>query len=94
MTSVSKFVYTGKLDDMNNKYNNTYHSTIKLKPLHVKSSTYIDSSKEINDKEPKFEICNIVRISKYKNIFVKIYTPNWSEEVFIIKNNNNTVSWT
>ena len=94
MTSVSKFVYTGKLDDMNNKYNNTYHSTIKLKPLHVKSSTYIDSSKEINDKEPKFEICNIVRISKYKNIFLKVYTPNWSEEVFIIKNNNNTVSWT
>ena len=94
MTSVSKFVYTGKLDDMNNKYNNTYHSTIKLKPLHVKSSTYIDSSKESNDKEPKFEICNIVRISKYKNIFVKVYTPNWSEEVFIIKNNNNAVSWT
>ena len=94
MTSVSKFVYTGKLDDMNNKYNNTYHSTIKLKPLHVKSSTYIDSSKEINDKEPKFEIWNIVRISKYKNIFLKVYTPNWSEEVFIIKNNNNTVSWT
>ena len=85
MTSISKNVYIDKLDDIVNKYNNTYHSTIKMKPVDVKSNTYIDSSKEINDKDPKFKIGDIVRISKYKNIFVKDYVPNWSEEVFVIK---------
>ena len=56
MTSISKNVYTDKLDDIVNKYNNTYHSTIKMKPVDVKSNTYINSSKEINDKNPKFEV--------------------------------------
>ena len=54
MTSISKNMCIGKLDDILNKYNNTYHSTIKMQPVDVKSSTYIDSSKEINDKDPKF----------------------------------------
>ena len=94
MTSVSKNVYIDKLDDIVNKYNNTYHSTIKMKPVDVKSNTYIDSSKEINDKDPKFKIGDIVRISKYKNIFAKGYVPNWSEEVFVIKKVRNTVPWT
>ena len=76
MTSVSKNVYTDKLDDIVNKYNNKYHSTIKMKPVDVKSNTYIDYSKKINVKNPKFEISDIVRISKYKNIFLKDYTPN------------------
>ena len=93
MTSISKNVYIDKLDDIVNKYNNTYHSTIKMKPVDVKSSTYIDSSKEINDKDPKFKIGDIVRISKYKNIFAKGYVPNWSEEVFVIKKVKNTVPW-
>ena len=83
MASVSKNVYIDKSDDMVNKYNNTYHSTIKMKP--VDANTYIDSSKEINGKDPKFKIVDIVRISKYKNIFAKGCTPNWSEEVFVIK---------
>ena len=56
MTSVPKNVYIHKLDDIVNKCNNTYQSTIKMKPVDVKSNTYIDSSKEINDKIPKFEI--------------------------------------
>ena len=56
-----------------------------MKPVYVKSSLYIGSSKEINDKDPKFKIGDVVRISKYKNIFAKGYTPNWSEEVFVIK---------
>ena len=56
--------------------NNTYHSTIKLRPGDVKSNTYIDSSKEINDEDPRFKIGDIVRISKYENIFAKVYTPN------------------
>ena len=76
MTSVSKIVYIDKLDYILNKYNNTYHSTIKMKPIEVKSSTYIDSSKEKNDKDSKLKTGNIVRISKYKNIFAKGYTPN------------------
>ena len=82
---VSKNVYTDKLDDIVNKYNNKYHSTIKMKPVDVKSNTYIDYSKEINVKNPKFEIGDIVRISKYKNIFLKGYTPNWSVEAFVIE---------
>ena len=92
MTSISKNVYIDKLDDIVNKCNNTYHRTIKMKPVHVKSSTYIDSSKEIDDKAPKFKIDYFVRISKYKNTFAKGYVPNWSEEVFVIKKAKNTVS--
>ena len=76
MTSISKNVYIDKLDDIVNKYNNTYHSTIKMKPVDIKPSTYIHSSKEINDKDPKLKISDIVRISKYKNIFAKGYVPN------------------
>ena len=81
---VSKNVYIDKLVDIVNKYNNTYR-TIKMKPLNVKPTAYIDSSKEINDKDPRFKIGDIARMSKYKNIFAKGYVPNWSEEVFMIK---------
>ena len=79
MTAISKIVYIDKLDDIVNKYNNTYHSTIIMKPVDVKSNTYINSSKEINDEDPKFKIGDIVRISKYKNNFTKGYVPNCSE---------------
>ena len=85
MTSVSKNVYIDKLDDIVNKYSNTYHGTIKMKPLDVKDNAYIDSGKEVNDKDPKLQVGDHVRISKYKNILVKEYTQNWSEEVFVIK---------
>ena len=68
MTSVSKSVYIDKLEYMVYKYSNTYHSTIKMKPVNVKSNTYIESSKEINDKNPKFEIGDTFRIS---NCFCK-----------------------
>ena len=94
MTSISKNVYIDILDDMAKKCNNTYHSTIKLKPVDVKSNTYINSNKEINDKDPKFKIVDIVRISKYKNIFAKGSVPNWSEEVFVITKVKNIVPWT
>ena len=93
MTSISKTVYIDKLDDIVNKYNNTY-STIKMKPVDVKSNTYIDFSEEVNDKNPKSKIADNVRISKYKNVFTKGYNPNWSEEVFVIKKVKNTVPWT
>ena len=92
MTSIPKNVYIDKLDDIVNKYNNTYHRTIKMKPVDIKSSTYIDSSKENNDEDPKFKNGDIVRISKYKNIFVKGYVPNSSEEVFVIKKVKNIVT--
>ena len=91
MTSISKNVYIYELDDLVNEYNNTYHRTIKMKPVDVKDNTYIDFKKEVNDKDPKFKVGDHVRISKYKNIFAKGYTPNWSEEVFVIKKVKNTV---
>ena len=81
MKSISKNVYIDKLDDIVNEYNNLYHRTIKMKPADVKNNTYIDFKKEINDKDPKFKVGDHVRISKYKNIFAKGCTPNWSEEV-------------
>ena len=85
MTSVSKNVYIDKLDGIVNKYNNTYHSTIKMKPIDLESNTCVDFSKEINDKDPKFKTGDIVRISKYKNIFAKGYVSSSSEEVFRLK---------
>ena len=94
LTSVSKNFYTDKLDDLVNKYNNTYHSTIKRKPINLKSSTYADSSKGISDKDPKFKIGNNVTISKYENASAKGYTPDWSEKDFVIKKVKNTVPWT
>ena len=78
-------MYIDKLDDIVNEYNNTYHRIIKMKPSDVKDNTYIDFEKEVNDKDPKFKVGDHVRISKYKNIFAKGCTPNWSEEVFVIK---------
>ena len=71
-----------------------YHTTIKMKPIDVKDNTYINTNKETNDKSPKFKVGDRVRISKYKNIFTKGYTTNWSEEVFVIKKVKNTVPWT
>ena len=79
MSSVSKNVYIDKLDDIVNKHNNTYSRTITIKPVNVKSNKYINSNKEINNKNPKFKIG---------------YTPNWSEESFVIKKIKSTVPWT
>ena len=84
MTSASKGVYIGKLDDIVNEYNKTYR-TITMKPVDVKDNSYIEFSKEVNDKDSKFKVGAHVRISKCKNIFAKGYTPNWSEQVFVIK---------
>ena len=94
MTAISKNVYINKLDDILNEYNNTYHRTIKMKPVDVKDNTYIDFKKEVNDKDSKFKVGDHVRISKYKNIFAKGYIQNWSKEVFIISKIKNTVPWT
>ena len=80
MTLISKNMYINKLDNIVNKYNNTYHSTIKRKSADVMPSTYINSNNEINYKNPNFKISDIVRISKYKNIFTKCSVLNWPEE--------------
>ena len=92
MTSISKNAYIKKLDEIANKYKNTYYRTIKMKPVDIKDNTYIDFGKESNNKDPKIKVGNHVRISK--NIFAKGYTPNWSEKVFITKKVKNTVPWT
>ena len=87
MTSMSKNVYIDTLDDIVDEYNNAYHRTIKMKPTDVEDNTYINIDKELNDNDPKFKVGDHVRISRYKNIFAKGYTPNWFEEVFVIKKN-------
>ena len=91
MASVSKNVYIDKLDDIVNEYNNTYHRKIKIKPIDVKDNTYLNIGKNVNDKDPKFKVGDDVRISKYKSIFAKGYTPNWSAEILVIKEIKNAV---
>ena len=93
MTSISKNVYIDKVNDIVNEYNNPYHRTIKMKPVDVKDNTYIDLGKEVNDKDPKFKVGDHVGISKYKNIFAKGYTANWSDDFFEIKEVKNIVPW-
>ena len=91
MTAISKNVYYDALDDIVNKYNNTVQRTLKMKPIDVTDDSFAEYNEESNKKDPKFKIGDHVRISKYKNIFGKGYTPNWSEEVFIVSKINNTV---
>ena len=81
-------------DNIVYKYNNIYPSAIKMKPLDVKSSTYIDFDKKNNKEDPKFKVGDHVAISKYKNIFAKGYVPNWFEESVVIIKVENTVPWT
>ena len=71
MTSVSKNLCIDKLNDIVDKHNKTYHSTIKMKPVDVKPSTYIDSSKKLIDENPKLKIGDNAIISKYRNVFEK-----------------------
>ena len=97
MTAISKNVYFDVLDDIVNKYNNTVHRTIKMKPIDVTDDSYVDYNEDFNKKDPKFKIGDHVRISKYKNIFAKGYTPNWSEEIFVVNKIKNIVGlgpWT
>ena len=93
ITATGKNVYYDVLDDVVNKYNNTKHSTIKMKPIDVKNNkgVYID---EHNEKDSKFKVGDRVRISRYKNVFAKGYAPNWSSEIFIVNKINDTVPYT
>ena len=93
MTATGKNVYFELLDDVVNEYNNTKHNTIKMKPKDVKDDNnrvYID---EHNKNNTRFNVGDRVRISKFKNIFAKGYTPNWSREIFIFNKINDAVPW-
>ena len=93
MKATGKNVYYDVLDDIVNEYKNTKHNTIKMKPIDVKDNKreYID---EQNEKRSRFKIDDRVRISKFKNIFAKGYTPNSSREIFIVNKINDTVLYT
>ena len=94
MTATRKNVYHNVLDDIVSEYNNTNYSNIKMKPKDVKDGNkrvYID---EHNEKSARYNVGDRVRISKFKNIFAKGYTPNWSREIFIINKINDTVPYT
>ena len=71
MTAISKNIYFDVLDDIVNKYNNTVHRTIKMKPIDVKDNTYVDSKKEVNDKDPKFKFKLIVSEFLSTKIFLQ-----------------------
>ena len=82
------------MDHIVKKYNNTVDRTIKMKPIDVNDDSCVDYNEDFNKKDPNFKVGDHVRISKYKNIFAKGYTPNWSEEVFVVNKIKNTVPWT
>ena len=94
MTTIGKDVYFNDLDDIVKNYNNNVHSSIKMKPKDVTDDSFVEYSEEANKKSPKFKGGDNVRISKNKNIFAKGYTPNWSEEGFVVNKVQNTVPWT
>ena len=94
MTAISKNVYFDVLDSIVDKYSNTVHRTIKMKPIDVTSDSYAEYNEDSNEKDPKFKVGDHVRISKYKNIFAKGYLQNWPKEVFVVSKINNTVPWT
>ena len=94
MTAVGKNVYFNALDDTVKDYNNSIHNSITMKPEDVKDNSFVENAEETNKEDPKFEASDHVKISKYKNIFSKGYTPNWSEEMFVINKIQSTVPWT
>ena len=71
MTAISKNVYFVVLDDIVEKYNNTVHTTIKMKPIDVTNDSYAECNEESNKKSPKYKVGDHIRISKYKSIFAK-----------------------
>ena len=86
ITSVGKNVYFDVLDNTVRKYNNTVHSSIKMKPKDVSNDSFVGYVEESNKKDPKFKVGDNVRISKYKNIFAKGYN--------VVNKVQNAVSWT
>ena len=94
-TAIPYDVYFDVLNDIVDEYNNTYHKTIKIKPKDAGDDSFVEYNEESNEKDPKFKVGDHVRISRYKNtFFAKGYTPNWSEEIFVVKKIKNTIPWT
>ena len=94
MTAIGKNVYWNVSDDVVAKYNNTINRSIGMKPKNVKNdkkSVYVEES---NEKNARFSVGDRVRISKFKNVFAKGYTPNWSKEIFVVNKRKNTRPWT
>ena len=85
MKAISKKIYVNVLDDIVNKYNNTVHKAIKMKPIDVTSYSYAEYNEDSNKRNSKFKVGNHVRMSMYKIFFAKGYAPNWSEQTFVIK---------
>ena len=94
MTAISRNIYFDVLDDIVDKYNNTVHRTIKMKPIEVTNDYYAKYNDPSNKKTPNFKVGDNVRISKYKSVFTKGCTHNWSDEVFVLYNIKNAVPWT
>ena len=94
MAAISKNVYFDVLDDIVNKYNNTVHRTIKMKPSDVPSDSYTEYNEDSNETDRKFKVGDRVRISKPKKIFAKGYIQSWSEKDFIVSKIKHTVPWT
>ena len=84
MTAISANIYLDALDDIVNKYNNTVHRKIKMKPIDVTSDAYVEDNEDSNKKDPKFKVGNHVRISNHKNVFAKGYAPNWSKKFLLL----------
>ena len=91
---LAKMFFFYVLDDMVDKYNNTWHSLIKMKPKDVTNDSFAEYIEESNKKDPKFKVGDHVRISKYTNIFAKLYTPEEIEEIFVVKKIKDIVPWT
>ena len=94
VTAIGENVYFNDLDDIVDKYNNTVHSSIKIKRKDVADDSLVECSEETNEKDPKFKVGDNVRISKCKNIFAKSYMPNCSEDVFVVNKVQNAVPLT
>ena len=94
MTAISNDVHFDVLDDIVDKYNNTVHRTIKMKPIDVKGDSCAECNEDFNKKDRKCKVGDHVRISKYKNIFAKGYAPHLLEEIFVASKIKNTVPWT
>ena len=94
MTANLENVYFNVLNDIVGEHNNTYHKTIKMKPIVVKYDSFAEYNEESNKNDLKSKVGDYARISKYKNIFAKRYTPNRSKDIFVLKQIKNAVPWT
>ena len=94
MTAASRIVYFDVLDDIVDKYNNTVHRTIKMKPIDVKSDSYAEYNKDSNETKSKFKVGDRVGISKYKPFLLRDTRKIGQKKFFVVSKIKNTVPWT